>query len=218
MNDLIDEPFFLSNLAMIRERIASACASCGRSSSEIRLLPITKTFPLGAAEYALRSGYPAVGENRVREALDKMDGAPPDLQWELVGHLQSNKAKLAAGRFDRIQSVDSVKLLRRLNVAMESREGSQRILLQVNAGEDPAKFGVCPEAAEALLEEGLSLPSIKIEGFMTNPPMFVKRCSGNLPSGGMTEYRFFDPLRIGEVLKRTRHPSFCVNWAGRMDP
>ena len=171
MNDLIDEPFFLSNLAMIRERIASACSECGRSPSEIRLLPITKTFPLGAAEYALRSGYPAVGENRVREALDKMDGASPDLQWELVGHLQSNKAKLAVGRFDRIQSVDSVKLLRRLNVAMESREGSQRILLQVNAGEDPAKFGVCPEAAEALLEEGLSLPCIKIEGFMTIAPL-----------------------------------------------
>ncbi|MBG29121.1 MAG: YggS family pyridoxal phosphate-dependent enzyme [Opitutae bacterium] len=170
MNELIDERLFLENLALVRERITSACADCGRSPSEVRVLPITKTFPLGAAEYALRSGYPVVGENRVQEALSKMETAPPELQWELVGHLQSNKAKVAAGRFDRIQSVDSVKLLRRLNAAMESEGASQRILLQVNAGEDPAKFGVLPQEAEALLEEGLSLPCIEVEGLMTIAP------------------------------------------------
>ena len=84
MNDLIPERVFLKNLALIRERITSACAVCGRSPSEVRVLPVTKTFPLGAAEYALRNGYPVVGENRVQEALSKMEAAPSDLQWEFI--------------------------------------------------------------------------------------------------------------------------------------
>lgn len=171
MNILIDESSFLANLAIINERIVSICESCGRSPSEISVLPITKTFPLGAAEYAFRSGSPAVGENRVQEALEKMENAPSNLQWELVGHLQSNKAKLAAGRFSRIQSVDSVKLLRRINLAMESQGGSQRILLQVNTGQDPAKFGVTPEESEILLEAALSSTALQVEGLMTIAPL-----------------------------------------------
>ena len=171
MNELIGETRFLANLAQVQERISSACEDCRRSPDEVTLLPITKTFPMEAAEYSLRAGYPAVGENRVQEALDKMHEASPSLQWELVGHLQSNKAKLAAGRFTRIQSVDSVKLLRRLDAAMESLDGCQRILLQVNAGQDPAKFGVSLEGTEALLEDALALPRIRVEGFMTMAPL-----------------------------------------------
>ena len=171
MNVLIDESSFLANLTIINERIASICASCGRSPSEVTVLPITKTFPLGAAEYAFRSGSLAVGENRVQEAFEKMEGAPPDLQWELVGHLQSNKAKLATGRFTRIQSVDSVKLLSRINLAMENQEGSQRILLQVNTGQDPAKFGASPEESEILLETALSSTALQVEGLMTIAPL-----------------------------------------------
>ena len=171
MNDLTDESVFLANLAQVRERIFSSCENSSRSPDEVSLLPITKTFPLGAAEYALRAGCHTVGENRVQEALDKMMGSSADLQWEMVGHLQSNKAKLAAGRFTRIQSIDSVKLLRRLDLAMEPLERCQRVLLQVNAGEDPAKFGVSPEAAGALLEEALTLPRIEVEGFMTIAPL-----------------------------------------------
>ena len=169
MNDLIDEPFFLSNLAMIRERIASACAACGRSPSEIRLLPITKTFPLGAAEYALRSGYPAVGENRVREALDKMAGAPPDLQWELVGHLQSNKARVCANLFNLIHGVDSVRLGKRLAASAPAGE-SVRMLLQVNLSGKSSQSGLSPtDVQPALLELGKE-PSVSLEGLMTIAP------------------------------------------------
>ena len=171
MNVLIDESSFLANLAIINERIASICENCGRSPSEVAVLPITKTFPLGAAEYAFRSGSLAVGENRVQEAFEKMEGAPPDLQWELVGHLQSNKAKLATGRFTRIQSVDSVKLIRRINLAMENQEGSQRILLQVNTSQDPAKFGASPEESQILPETALSSTALQVEGLMTIAPL-----------------------------------------------
>ena len=170
MNDLIDEPSFVANLSRVKERISSVCAECGRSADEVQLLPIIKTFPQGAADYAFRSGCTAVGENRVQEALTKMDGAPQGLQWELVGHLQSNKANAAAGRFARIQSIDSVKLLRRIDAVMQQRESRQRILLQINAGEDPAKYGVSPDGAEALLAEALALPGIEVEGLMTIAP------------------------------------------------
>ncbi|MFP6901447.1 MAG: YggS family pyridoxal phosphate-dependent enzyme, partial [Opitutales bacterium] len=158
-------------LARVKERIALACGASGRMPSEVSLLPITKTFPVGAAEYAVRAGCHSVGESRVQEAVAKMQDAPPSLQWELVGHLQSNKVKLAAGRFACIQSVDSLKLLRRLDAAMDQREGSQRVLLQVNTGRDPNKFGVIPEGVEALLEEALALPRIQVDGFMTIAPL-----------------------------------------------
>lgn len=170
MNDLIEESNFRTNWAYLKQRIANACEKCGRSTKDVRILPITKTFPVGAAEYALRAECLAVGENRVQEALIKMEEASPLLQWELVGHLQSNKAKLAAGCFARIQSVDSLKLLRRLNVLMEPKEKCQRVLLQINAGEDPAKFGAHPNDAAALLECALSSSWIKVEGFMTIAP------------------------------------------------
>ncbi|MFP6854163.1 MAG: YggS family pyridoxal phosphate-dependent enzyme, partial [Opitutales bacterium] len=116
MNDLINESNFRANWALLNQRIEEACEKCGRLAKDVRILPITKTFPVGAAEYAFRAKCLAVGENRVQEALVKMEKASPLLQWELVGHLQSNKVKLAAGCFARIQSVDSLKLLRRLNV------------------------------------------------------------------------------------------------------
>jgi pyridoxal phosphate enzyme (YggS family) len=185
MNALIDEASFLSKLARINDRIGESCAGCGRSEKNVRLLPITKTFPLEAAEYAKRAGCSAVGENRVHEAIDKMRSSSFAMEWELVGHLQSNKAKLAAGRFARIQSIDSVKLLRRLSTALEGQNQSQRILLQVNAGKDPAKFGINPEGADALLEEAMNTSCIEPEGLMTiaplsDDPSVARRCFARL--------------------------------------
>ena len=159
-------------LDSIQKRIGFA-QKRGGFDHPVQLIAVTKTRPFTTIQDCYRSQITVIGENRIQEAAEKFRSFAdmPGLVRRFIGHLQSNKAKLAAGRFHRIQSVDSVKLLRRLNVAMESREGLQRILLQVNAGEDPAKFGVCPEAAEALLEAGLSLPCIKIEGFMTIAPL-----------------------------------------------
>ena len=77
-------------------RITECCRVAGRSPNEVTLLPVTKTHPVAAAEYAIRYGLTAVGENRVQEALQKIIGVAPALRWELIGHLQSNKAKLAA--------------------------------------------------------------------------------------------------------------------------
>lgn len=152
-------------------QIADACDRAGRARSEVALLAVTKTHPAEAAAYAWRYGLPRVGENRVQEAAEKRALAPSGLKWDLIGHLQSNKAKLAADLFDRVQSVDSEKLLLALERAAAARDKRLAILLQINAGNDPAKFGAEPEEAERLLEVALQHPHLQVEGLMTIAPL-----------------------------------------------
>ncbi|MCC6414422.1 MAG: YggS family pyridoxal phosphate-dependent enzyme [Opitutaceae bacterium] len=154
-----------------RARIAAACTRVGRDPAGVELLAVTKTHPAAAAEYAARHGLRAVGENRVQEAATKRAACPVVIAWELIGHLQSNKARLAAETFDRVQSVDSVKLLRHLDRAAADLGKILPVLLQINAGRDPAKFGAEPADAAALLETALGLPSLRVDGLMTIAPL-----------------------------------------------
>jgi pyridoxal phosphate enzyme (YggS family) len=152
-------------------RIQAACAEAGRDPATVELLAVTKSHPPAAAEYAARRGLRAVGENRVQEGAEKRAQVPGPLAWELIGHLQSNKGRLAAQHFDRIQSVDSVKLLDVLDRAAAEFGKTLAILLQVNAGLDPAKSGVEPEAAAALLDAARGRNSLRVEGLMTIAPL-----------------------------------------------
>lgn len=156
--------------------IAAACAACGRDPASVELLAVTKTHGPWAPAYAARFGLRGVGENRVQEAVDKMpqvelpaDVSPP--RWELIGHLQSNKAKLAATHFARVQSVDSPKLLTRLDRAAAEAARTLPVLLQINAGNDPAKFGADLADAPALLEHALTCAHLQIDGLMTIAPL-----------------------------------------------
>lgn len=153
----------------------AACACAGRPAAEVRLLAVTKTHPAAAAEYAARYGLRAVGENRVQEGMEKRAQCTEPLAWELIGHLQSNKAKLAVAHFDRVQSVDSEKLLRVLAQAAEAQSKTLPVLLQINAGNDPAKFGAEPADAPRLLELALTLPALRVEGLMTIAPLSEDR-------------------------------------------
>ena len=152
-------------------RIAAACARAGRAPSEVALLAVTKTHPATAADYAARPGLAAVGEHRVQEAAEKKPLAAPGLRWELIGHLQSNKARLAAQTFDRIQSVDGEKLLNHLDRAAGELGKTLAVLLQINAGNDPAKFGADPADAPRLLEAALARKNLRIDGLMTIAPL-----------------------------------------------
>jgi hypothetical protein len=153
----------------------AACIRAGRPAAEVRLLAVTKTHPAAAAEYAARYGLRAVGENRVQEGMEKRAQCSVPLAWELIGHLQSNKAKLAVAHFDRVQSVDSEKLLRVLAQAAEAQSKTLPVLLQINAGNDPAKFGAEPAEAPRLLELALTLPALRVEGLMTIAPLSEDR-------------------------------------------
>ena len=141
--------------------------------SEVELLAVTKTHPLAAAEYAARYGLKAVGENRVQEAVDKRQHTTAPVKWELIGHLQSNKARLAAQHFDRVQSVDSEKLVNHLDRAAGESGKTLPILLQINAGDDPAKFGADLAAAPRLLETALARKNLRVDGLMTIAPLGV---------------------------------------------
>jgi pyridoxal phosphate enzyme (YggS family) len=167
----IDYETFRMRADALLARIAEQCRAAGRNPQEVTLLPVTKTHPAAAAEYAARYGLAAVGENRVQEAVDKQALTTAAVRWELIGHLQSNKAKLAVTHFGRIQSVDSEKLLNVLDRAAGELGRRLPILLQVNAGNDPAKFGAEPAGAPRLLDLALAKPHLQVDGLMTIAPL-----------------------------------------------
>lgn len=168
---MITYDVFESNLASVKSRIEAACLACGREPSSVQLLPVTKNHPEAAVEYALRSGLTSVGENRVQEAAEKQKAVAGELRWELIGHLQSNKAKDAVAVFGRVQSVDSLKLLNRLDRLAGEAGKTLRILLQCNTGEDPNKHGFRVEEMESALEAALISKHLKVEGLMTIAPL-----------------------------------------------
>lgn len=167
----IDYETFRARADALLARIAEQCRAAGRNPQEVTLLPVTKTHPAAAVDYAARHGLAAVGENRVQEAVDKQAQTTAAVRWELIGHLQSNKAKLAVAHFGRIQSVDSEKLLNVLDRAAGELGRKLPILLQVNAGNDPAKFGAEPGDAPRLLDLALAKPHLQVDGLMTIAPL-----------------------------------------------
>lgn len=168
---MIDFTNFEENLSAVTARMAAACEAAGRPVDSVSLLPVTKNHPVDAVEYAGRCGLPAVGENRVQEAADKHRSYAGELRWELIGHLQSNKAQLAVAVFDRIQSVDSLKLLRRLDRFAGEAGKRLPILLQCNTGEDPNKYGFRMEEADSVLEAALAAEHLQVDGMMTIAPL-----------------------------------------------
>jgi PLP dependent protein len=168
---LIDYAQFALRADNVRAAIAKACAEIGRMPSEVQLLAVTKTHPALAVEYAAQYGLRAVGENRVQEGSEKRAQTTAKIAWELIGHLQSNKAKLAVQNFDRIQSVDSEKLLNQLDRAAAESEKKLAVLLQINAGNDPAKFGAEISEAPRLLEAALTKTHLQVDGLMTIAPL-----------------------------------------------
>ena len=155
----------------VRADLAAACVAAGRDPQEVGLLAVTKTHPVAAVEYAARYGLPAVGENRVQEGVEKRAQTGAEVRWELIGHLQSNKARLAAAHFDRVQSVDSEKLLALLDRAASEAGKILPVLLQINAGRDPAKFGAELEDAPRLLDTALVQSHLRVEGLMAIAPL-----------------------------------------------
>jgi pyridoxal phosphate enzyme (YggS family) len=167
----IDYETFQARAAALLDRIGEQCRAVGRNPQEVTLLPVTKTHPAAAADYAARYGFAAVGENRVQEAVDKQAQTAAAVRWELIGHLQSNKARLAITHFGRIQSVDSEKLLTVLDRAAGELGRKLPVLLQINAGNDPAKFGAEPADAPRLLDLALTKTHLQVDGLMTIAPL-----------------------------------------------
>lgn len=156
-----------SNLAAVRERIAAAEAKAGRTAGSVRLLAVSKTFPAEDVRAAFDAGQSMFGENRVQELIAKVPALPPEIEWHLIGQLQTNKVAKAVEFADWIHSVDSERLARRIaSVAAASRR-APRILLEVNSGED-AKSGFRDmDELKRTLEFALGEPALQIRGLMT---------------------------------------------------
>ena len=162
----------LENLKRIRERMASACQSCGRQPEEVTLLAVTKTVAAQRVNAAIQAGVTHIGENRVQEFLDKRGGLQLEgVDVHLIGHLQTNKAGRIANEVDMIESIDSARIARAVDAACRKSGRVLDVLVEVNIGREVAKTGVLPEQLEELLAEIAGLSGIRVRGLMTVPPI-----------------------------------------------
>ncbi|HEV7810097.1 MAG TPA: YggS family pyridoxal phosphate-dependent enzyme [Candidatus Limnocylindrales bacterium] len=162
----------LADLRAARDRvvgqIAAACARSGRSPADVTLVAVSKTVSSERVQTAFEAGFTRFGENRVQEGEGK-SAAVPGATWDLIGPLQSNKAKRAIQAFDTIQTVDSVSLAERLERLAAERGSDHRypVLLQVNVDRDEAKAGFLPDSLTAAVDTFRRLDLLEIRGLMT---------------------------------------------------
>ncbi len=157
-------------LAQVRAEVARRQAASGWTHA-VTIVAVTKGFGLDAVAATLAAGLSDVGENRVQEALEKIDTpAGRRATWHFIGHLQRNKAKLVAGRFALVHSVDSIPLAEELDRRAAAVGARQRVLVEVNVAEEAQKTGCAPATAPALAHRVVALPHLALEGLMTIAP------------------------------------------------
>jgi PLP dependent protein len=157
----------------VRERIAAAARAAGRRAEDVRLLAVSKTFGPDHVRAAYAAGQREFGENKVQEALEKIaDTADIPIGWHLIGHLQSNKARKAAGAFAAIHSIDSVDLLRRVDAAAAEAGATPRVLIQVDLAGETTKFGAPEADVPAIARAAAECRAARLAGLMLLPPWF----------------------------------------------
>jgi pyridoxal phosphate enzyme (YggS family) len=159
-------------LSQIRARVAAAAGTAGRDPSSIRLVAVSKTFPIQAVREAYAAGQRDFGENRVQEGLQKI-GETTDLtiRWHLLGHLQTNKVRKAGPAFAVVQSVDSVELIQKLDAAADEAGRTPELLIQVDLAGEATKFGVPPAEVPRLFDAAGACRAASVVGLMTLPPV-----------------------------------------------
>jgi pyridoxal phosphate enzyme (YggS family) len=154
----------------ILQRIEAAAARAGREASSVRLLGVTKTVEPDKIREAFDAGLRLFGENYLQEALSKMDRLPSDVEWHMIGHLQSNKARRAVEAFAMIQSLDRPSLAEALEKAAAARGIRMQVLLQVNLGDEATKSGCDAASLETLARRSSEWPNLDVRGLMALPP------------------------------------------------
>jgi hypothetical protein len=160
-----------AGLSAVRQRLARSLERAGRSRSAVRLVAVSKTYPAGDVRAAFAAGQTEFGENRVQEALEKIDrSADMPIAWHLVGHLQSNKARKAAGAFACIHSIDSADLLRRVDDGAADAGRSPELFVQVDLAGEPTKHGAPTDACMAVFDAAAACRAVRVAGLMLLPP------------------------------------------------
>lgn len=158
------------NLRQIRQEIADCATAAGRSPVAVRLIAVSKRVDDALVDEAYADGQRSFGENQVQELARKALALPTDIEWHMIGHLQTNKAKTAVTVSALIHSVDSVKLARRIDDAARDLGQVQNLLIQVNVSGEASKSGVDTEPLAALLDAVVELEFVSCKGFMTMAP------------------------------------------------
>ncbi len=156
----------------MRQRMAAAALRSGRSSETVELVAVSKTVDLPRIREGIAAGIQILGENRIQEAEEKIADLGHPVSWHLVGHLQTNKAKLAVSLFDLIHSLDSLRLAEVLARQAEMQGRTVRLLVEVNLAREESKSGVTPESLIPLLRSVSSMSHLRVLGLMAIPPFF----------------------------------------------
>ena len=160
-----------SNLEIINEKVKKAALKTNRTPNEIKLVAVTKTATVEQIKEAISVGVKIIGENKVQEAKEKYQILSTDIEWHLVGHLQTNKVKYAIEIFDLIHSVDSIKLAKEIDKRSLQFGMITNVLVEVNVSGEETKYGIKPEEVEPFLEEISEFSRIKVRGLMTIAPI-----------------------------------------------
>ena len=162
------------NVSKVLEDISRAAEESGRSSADVTLMAVTKTRSPQEVDEIIRCGIGILGENRIQEARDKIPQVEGKADWQLIGHLQTNKARQAVDLFRTIQSIDSIRVAEAVNRAVERKnsEGSDpdrkiNVLVEVNTSGEESKFGIDPDQAQELIGKVSEMKYIKLQGLMT---------------------------------------------------
>jgi len=157
-------------LLRVQKRIRVVAERTGRDATSVTLVAVSKMISVEVIRQALTAGVTILGENRVQEARDKIVALPGQATWHLVGHLQTNKAKIAVQLFEMIHSLDSLKLAEALDRSGEQAGRTVRCLMEVNLGGEESKGGTTEEGVRPLLEAAQRLTHLRVDGLMTIPP------------------------------------------------
>ena len=160
-----------ANLERVRERMARAAERSGRRGDDVLLIGVSKTVEVERIQQAVAAGVPALGENRVQEAKEKVAALGRPVPWHLIGHLQTNKVREALDLFDLVHSLDRLDLATELDRRARQRGRPVAVLVQVNVGGESNKGGFAPDAVPSALDAIAKLDHIDVRGLMTIPPI-----------------------------------------------
>lgn len=160
---------FRRNLAAIRARMDAACRRVGRDPASVRLLPVSKTMDESRIRLAHAAGCRLLGENKIQEAHRKWENTTDlaGLRWSVVGHLQTNKAKLMAQFASEFQALDSLRVAEALDRRLQAEGRALDVYVQVNTSGEPSKYGLAPDEVAAFLQALPAFSSLRVRGFMT---------------------------------------------------
>ena len=177
----------------------SAADRVGRQVSDIRLVAVSKTYPPSVIREAWEVGQRVFGENRVQDALPKIQELPAEAEWHFIGHLQSNKIRKALPAFTLIHGVDNPELAIQINRIAGEMGLTASVLLETNVSGEASKFGFSPDALRQNLEDLLSLPNLCVKGLMTMAPYSED------PENARPVFSALRKLR-DELASKTQHP------------